>query len=264
MAAYITHKPSPCGGHFELPAFSTANSESGDNKKAAYYAQIRVSCGGHSSLPASGSANAESGDNKRAAFQFTHLLNTHIRAAATGFPRRRYGEARKRRGRKATLYKLRPRPAGGHTRSRRKGKALFTMKQNPFFCCSPCCSSSYRRRPYRRRRTSFTVSYGKGYYFVNPLTGAEATGIFTGKIPASVTVKAGGSVTVAENTIVFRDYEFVAWEHKYTVVEKRRGKTVTKRYSPATRSRTSRRTVTCRRCWKRPAELPLQIGGFLY
>ena len=79
---------------------------------------------------------------------------------------------------------------------------------------------------------SFTVSYGKGYYFVNPLTGAEATGIFTGKIPASVTVKAGGSVTVAENTIVFRDYEFVAWEHKYTVMENGEEKTVTKRYSP--------------------------------
>ena len=79
---------------------------------------------------------------------------------------------------------------------------------------------------------SFTVSYGKGYYFVNPLTGAEATGIFTGKIPASVTVKAGGSVTVAENTIVFRDYEFVAWEYKYTVVENGEEKTVTKRYSP--------------------------------
>ena len=49
---------------------------------------------------------------------------------------------------------------------------------------------------------SYTVSYGKGYFFLNTLTGAEATGIFTGKIPPSVTVEAGGSVTVAENTIV--------------------------------------------------------------
>ena len=66
---------------------------------------------------------------------------------------------------------------------------------------------------------TFTVSYGKGYYFENPLTGAEATGIFTGSIPPSATVASGGSVTVAENTIRFRDYEFVAWEYSYTVME---------------------------------------------
>ena len=107
---------------------------------------------------------------------------------------------------------------------------------------------------------SFTVSYGKGYYFVNPLTGAEATG----KIPASVTVKAGGSVTVAENTIVFRDYEFVAWEHKYTVVENGEEKTVTKRYSPGDTLENVTQDVTLQAVWKRPAELPLQIGGFLY
>ena len=111
---------------------------------------------------------------------------------------------------------------------------------------------------------SFTVSYGKGYYFVNPLTGAEATGIFTGKIPASVTVKAGGSVTVAENTIVFRDYEFVAWEHKYTVMENGEEKTVTKRYSPGDTLENVTQDVTLQAVWKRPAELPLQIGGFLY
>lgn len=111
---------------------------------------------------------------------------------------------------------------------------------------------------------SFTDSYGKGYYFVNPLTGAEATGIFTGKIPASVTVKAGGSVTVAENTIVFRDYEFVAWEHKYTVVENGEEKTVTKRYSPGDTLENVTQDVTLQAVWKRPAELPLQIGGFLY
>lgn len=111
---------------------------------------------------------------------------------------------------------------------------------------------------------SFTVSYGKGYYFVNPLTGAEATGIFTGKIPASVTVESGGSVTVAENTIVFRDYEFVAWEHKYTVVENGEEKTVTKRYSPGDTLENVTQNVTLQAVWKRPAELPLQIGGFLY
>ena len=111
---------------------------------------------------------------------------------------------------------------------------------------------------------SFTVSYGKGYYFVNPLTGAEATGIFTGKIPASVTVESGGSVTVAENTIVFRDYEFVAWEHKYTVMENGEEKTVTKRYSPGDTLENVTQDVTLQAVWKRPAELPLQIGGFLY
>ena len=33
------------------------------------------------------------------------------------------------------------------------------------------------------------AAYGKGYFFLNTLTGAEATGIFTGKIPPSVTVE---------------------------------------------------------------------------
>lgn len=77
-------------------------------------------------------------------------------------------------------------------------------------------------------------------------------------------MKAGGSVTVAENTIVFRDYEFVAWEHKYTVMENGEEKTVTKRYSPGDTLENVTQDVTLQAVWKRPAELPLQIGGFLY
>ena len=111
---------------------------------------------------------------------------------------------------------------------------------------------------------TFTVSYGKGYYFENPLTGAEATGIFTGSIPPSATVASGGSVTVAENTIRFRDYEFVAWEYSYTVMEDGEEKTVKQRYNPGDTIENVTSNMVLQAVWKRPAELPLEIGGFLY
>ena len=111
---------------------------------------------------------------------------------------------------------------------------------------------------------TFTVSYGKGYYFENPLTGAEATGIFTGSIPPSATVASGGSVTVAENTIRFRDYEFVAWEYSYTVMEDGEEKTVKQRYNPGDTIENVTSDMVLQAIWKRPSELPLEIGGFLY
>ncbi len=77
-------------------------------------------------------------------------------------------------------------------------------------------------------------------------------------------MKAGGSVTVAENTIVFRDYEFVAWSINTpwwkNGEEKRSPSAIPRRHA---RERHAGR-VTLQAVWKRPAELPLQIGGFLY
>ena len=111
---------------------------------------------------------------------------------------------------------------------------------------------------------SYTVSYGKGYFFLNTLTGAEATGIFTGKIPPSVTVEAGGSVTVAENTIVFRDYRFVCWKYEYKVTEDGQEKTVTVTYQPGDVIENIGKDMTLQAVWERPEEIPLKITGFLF
>lgn len=74
---------------------------------------------------------------------------------------------------------------------------------------------------------AYTVSYG--YKKVQASTGETPQNYVKGTAPASETVFAGGSHTVAKNTFTFRDYIFSGWSCTYTDAS---GESVTKYYSP--------------------------------
>ncbi len=107
---------------------------------------------------------------------------------------------------------------------------------------------------------NFKITFTRGYTFINPLTGAEADHLFTGKTPEPVTVNRGGSFVFPENTIKFYDYVFVCWKYSY---KDKDGNTVTEKYSPGDIYENVTGDMTVGAVWKRPVPIKLVINGFI-
>lgn len=109
-------------------------------------------------------------------------------------------------------------------------------------------------------QTSYTITFTRGYSFINPLTGTEADHLFTGTVPEPITAEAGGSFIFPENTIKFYDYEFVCWKYSYKDIE---GKTVTERYNPGDIYENVSTDMKIDALWKRPERPSLVITGYI-
>lgn len=101
----------------------------------------------------------------------------------------------------------------------------------------------------------YTVSYG--YKKVQASTGETPQNYVKGTPPASETVAAGGSHTVAKNTFTFRDYIFNGWSWTYSDAS---GESVTKYYSPGEVIYNIQSDVHLCAMWRR-AKLEFEIYG---
>lgn len=107
---------------------------------------------------------------------------------------------------------------------------------------------------------SYTITFTRGYTFINPLNGTESDHLFTGKVPEALTVEEGESFVFPENTIKFSDYEFVCWKYSYKDTD---GKTITEKFNPGDTYENVSSDMTIAAVWKRPPKKSLVITGFI-
>lgn len=107
---------------------------------------------------------------------------------------------------------------------------------------------------------NYKITFTEGYRLINPLTGKQATHVFTGTVPESISVPEGASFIFPENTIIFRDYIFVSWKQVITDTD---GKKTNVYYNPGDVYSGVTGNMQIDAVWKRPDPIELVFTGYM-